>query len=801
MEDVKQQRIIDMKFKKEKGDNYEIFICNELNKSMIAWRWKNVPEYILLEAKLLNSQEEARLKRINIKLKINPFIDDGIDIVAKDNKNYILVQCKDHEDMISKNKLITFYNKMDIFNQYEGRLYYTKGICNTVKKYYNENCINKNIKFIKYPYPIIETKKEKLTLRKYQEEAVESLNNYFYKNKRGILSMACGTGKTIVSIEFSKNYKDIIILSPLKAYAQQNIERFLNYESFAYLKINSSEERDIEEIIKFININKHKRKLFSVTFKSVDIINKFIDLIENQIVIIDEFHNISKTNIFDSNDEMNKLLNSYHKIMFMSATPRIYEIENEPYDTDLLFGKIVYSLQFSEAIKNGYITDYRISIPLLHEEINTILDTIKLEVNITKYSDNLSLKCIFLYKNILYYGLKKIIVYLRSHTEISHFIKLMNEINKYYCVNYNIDKIISHNKLLRRTKKLNIFSNSNQIQILTSVKILDECIDIPSCDSVYIAYESTSKIRIIQRISRALRMQKNKIATIILWCNEYKKLYETISSIKEYDPILKEKINIISSKLENNNEDEIKIEKIKKEIEKKKIDKIIIGIKEYKSYEWHESLEQLKAFIDINKRIPDKNIDELQLYNWLNVNLNKYQKNEYLNMDNYNEFKKFKIEYDIKTNKEKEEENEKYYTNKIIEYIIKERLVPPYKYYHKYTQNNYKSKNENDLKLGKLYKKYINSNRLYNDKIVQFILEENKNNIIKLQKKKENKEKYKAEKAIEKIHKLKDIFTQYIKEDYNNKELIINTLKEIILTVQSKYVNIFMGILNSIIDL
>jgi len=796
MEDVKQQRIIDMKFKKDKGDNYEIFICNELNKDMLAWRWSYVPEYILLDAKLLNSQEEARLKRRNSKLKINPLIDDGIDIIAKDNTNYILVQCKDHEEMISKNHLITFYNKMDTFNQYEGRLYYTKGLCNTVKKYYNENCINKNIKFIQYPYPILEKEKEKLTLRKYQEQAVKSLNNYFVENKRGILSMACGTGKTIVSIEFSKNYKDIIILSPLKAYAQQNIERFLNYESFAYLKINSSEERDIEEIIKFINNNKYKRKLFSATFKSVDIINKFIQLLENQIVIIDEFHNISKANIFNNNDEMNKLLNSSYKIMFMSATPRIYEIENEPYDTELLFGKIVYSLQFSDAIKNGYITDYRISIPLIHEEISTILDTIKLEVNINKYSDNLSLKCIFLYKNILYYGLRKIIVYLRSHAEIKNFIKLMNEINKYYCLDYNIDKIISHNKLSRRTKKLDIFSNSKKIQILTSVKILDECIDIPSCDSVYISYESTSKIRIIQRISRSLRFQKNKIATIILWCNEYKKLYETISSIKEYDPILKEKINIISSKLETNNEDEIKIYKIKKEIEKKKIDKIVIGIKEYKSYEWHESLDHLKIFININKRLPEKNIDELHLYNWLNINLNKYQKNEYLNMDQYNQFKIFKSEYSIKTKKEKEEYNEKYYTNKIIEYIIKEKLVPPYKYYNKQTVNSYKSKNEYDLKLGKLYKKYINSNMSYNDTIVQYVLEENKKNIIKLKQKIKYK---KISKIKKKIDKLKNIFTKYIDKDHNNKEKIINRLQEVISTTPTN-IGVFMEILNYIID-
>ena len=70
MEDVKQKRILDMKFKIEKGNNYEIFICNELNKDMLAWRWSYVPEYILLDAKLLNSQEEARLKRRNLKFLV-----------------------------------------------------------------------------------------------------------------------------------------------------------------------------------------------------------------------------------------------------------------------------------------------------------------------------------------------------------------------------------------------------------------------------------------------------------------------------------------------------------------------------------------------------------------------------------------------------------------------------------------------------------------------------------------------------------------------------------------------------------
>ena len=50
---------------------------------------------------------------------------------------------------------------------------------------------------------------------------------------------------------------------------------------------------------------------------------------ENTLFIIDEFHNLSKTNISDKNDDIYKLLKSIRKILFMSATPRIYDIEYE----------------------------------------------------------------------------------------------------------------------------------------------------------------------------------------------------------------------------------------------------------------------------------------------------------------------------------------------------------------------------------------------------------------------------------------------------------------------------------------
>jgi len=64
------------------------------------------------------------------------------------------------------------------------------------------------------------------------------------------------------------------------------------------------------------------------------------------------------------------------------------------------------------------------------------------------------------------------------------------------------------------------------INIICNVHILDEGIDIPECDAVYLTHPNNNPINIIQRISRSNRLNINnneKIAKIFLWCkNEIK---------------------------------------------------------------------------------------------------------------------------------------------------------------------------------------------------------------------------------------------------------------------------------------
>jgi superfamily II DNA or RNA helicase len=109
------------------------------------------------------------------------------------------------------------------------------------------------------------------------------------------------------------------MITPLKQYAKQNCDRFKIYENDRNsLLIDSDGTRNIIDINEFIKNN--SKILLSVTYKSCDIICEIIDQLENVFIIFNEFHNFSYNNIYDESDNIKKL--------YLSATPRIYELED-----------------------------------------------------------------------------------------------------------------------------------------------------------------------------------------------------------------------------------------------------------------------------------------------------------------------------------------------------------------------------------------------------------------------------------------------------------------------------------------
>jgi superfamily II DNA or RNA helicase len=627
-----------METNQEKGYNYEIqirdYIINKLNKP--AYLWSDTPETILINCGIIGSHNQHRLTRINI--KENSLQDTGIDIIQVDsNTESSLVQCKNgYKTGLTINDLAGFMCWMAAMNKINGYVYYTNKLSEIIK------CLPKTprIEYIKQPY-IKDNKKENNNISRikpfdYQIKAKDEFIKYFQDNQRGILSMPCGTGKTFTSYLISQSYKQIIIISPLKQFAKQNLDRYIEYGyQYKTLLVDSDGERDINEIKKFIT--EDTNFLISATFCSVDVISKLLELFSDPLFIIDEFHNLSKANVIDKNDDFNKILSSDKKILFMSATPRVYEMEDleedlsnqndliEDEETEIneneidIFGEIVYNMTFTEAIEKKYITDYQIWLPSIHEDN----ETLNKELNIYQIDSVIKSKCTYLFSCLLNNGSKKCIIYCQDTKEISLMREAISKLNEYFYLDYEINQITSVDSAKSRTDILDKFATSNKIQLLFSVRILDECIDIPSCDSIYVTYPTKSKIRTIQRLSRCIRIDKMnpfKIGNIYIWCDEYDQILDTLSGIKEYDLFFKDKIKIN----ETNFFGDSKKEGITVDV--KLVEKFVMGIKEFKITSWDEKLEWVKKYIDENKIRPSYNDDKI-LCNWLGIQIKNYNKN------------------------------------------------------------------------------------------------------------------------------------------------------------------------------
>jgi len=224
----------------------------------------------------------------------------------------------------------------------------------------------------------------------------------------------------------------------------------------------------------------------------------------------------------------------------------------------------------------------------------------------------IKVKCNYILIGLLNTGCKKTIVYCQDTIQIDLMIKWIEELNKFYFMDLEIQQITSKKSEKERDIILEKFTNSNKAkQLLFSVRILDECIDIPECDSVYLTYPSESKIRTIQRMWRSTRKDKsnpNKISNIFVWCNEYQEILQTLSGIKEYDVFFKDKINLVKTNFYG------KAEPKEYEQDIKLIENYVIGIKEFKQLTLEEKLKELEDWIIENKRMPSysKKADKIE---------------------------------------------------------------------------------------------------------------------------------------------------------------------------------------------
>lgn len=392
----------------------------------------------------------------------------------------------------------------------------------------------------------------KISPRKYQQEAIDS---FFKNNFKGIFEMATGTGKTYTSLLCAKKYQDIssniflVICVPFKHLIEQWEESCREIGFKKIIKCSSSYNW-ISELSHQINNYKFRyiSEIVVITTYHTLVSSKFITLINrvksSKFLIADECHNMG------SKKFNTKSIGDFECKLGLSATPDRWLDEIGTKKIYNFFGGVIYEYKLEDAIKNDFLVEYLYKPVVVdfndseYYKYSNLTKKIVIEYDRDPIDEEEIKKLILLRKNIINNSSNKIDIFLekmkqKSISEQKNILVYCSPQNISYItkelgnIGYRVSKFIY--KLNSKERKLTLKSFENgEIQIITSIKCLDEGVDVPSIQEAHFLSSTTNPKEFIQRRGRILRKSKDKIFAkiydyIILPENEYYNIFENVA--------------------------------------------------------------------------------------------------------------------------------------------------------------------------------------------------------------------------------------------------------------------------------
>lgn len=406
--------------------------------------------------------------------------------------------------------------------------------------------------------------------RDYQQQAFENWKN---NGQKGLFAMATGTGKTITSLNclleiYKRNgyYKAIILVPTITLVNQweQECEKFHFSNIIKVYSKNSEWREKIERIqmaeeYKKANDNPQNFIIIS-TYASFARSNVFSLLNEFEkskvLLIADEAHNMGSPTIMKRIGDI-----KYLRRIGLSATPERQFDEDTNTKLFRFFGaeqQYTYEYSMEEAIENGVLCRYLYYphlVRLTDSEMQKYLD---LSVKIAKYfnfntstfdkKDDILMNMLLARKRIIHKAANKLnifnqiiqerynkngnlkysLIYVPEGTkpdyiydsdifdrtdQVSDDAEADHLIDVYTEAVMQLNKFITVKKFVSgqqdRDKVLNDFA-SGKLQVLTSMKCLDEGVDVPRSELAIFCASTGNPRQFIQRRGRILRKHKDK---------------------------------------------------------------------------------------------------------------------------------------------------------------------------------------------------------------------------------------------------------------------------------------------------
>lgn len=441
----------------------------------------------------------------------------------------------------------------------------------------------------------------------HQTRALTDVVSKFGDHDRGQLIMACGTGKTFTTLWIKEALaaQTTLVLVPSLNLLSQTLNEwaFAAKDSFDVLCVCSDKtvgKRDKEDmalgeapfsvtsdlsvISDFISNDGHK--VIFCTYQSSDLIAEVQS--DNSInpfdlVIADEAHRCSGK----SDAAFSKVLDDEAiratKRLFTTATPRLYSssvkkaaadrgIEVYGMDDEAVFGPVLHTLTFGQAIAEDLLNDYQVVIvgvdqPMFKEWIE---NQELLGVNPNNVTDARTLAAkIGLLKAIKDYDLTRVISFHSRvnaardfAAEVSELVDLIEPSNRPKGTLWSsfvsgamrtTDRIIEIGKL----KSL----ESADIGVLANARCLSEGVDVPSLDGIAFIDPKGSQVDIIQAVGRAIRkirgastqtkgtivlpvfIEEGDDAEAQIEAGNFKPVWNVLKALRSHDEVLAENLD------------------------------------------------------------------------------------------------------------------------------------------------------------------------------------------------------------------------------------------------------------------
>jgi len=448
--------------------------------------------------------------------------------------------------------------------------------------------------------------------RDHQNEARTAVVQGLQTADRGQLIMACGTGKTYVTlwIKEALDAQRTLVLVPSLGLLSQLLHEwtFAAATPFEVLCVCSDQTvgakghdeaihsvadlafpvtSDADEVKRFLS-GAGNRVMFSTYQSSPVIVAAQADpaIPAFDLAVADEAHRCAGKAGSDFTAILDNAQIRSAKRLFATATPRTYSstvhkaaedrgVEVVGMDNAALFGEVLYALPFGKAIEAKLLTDYRVVIigvddPTIAQWIAN-RELVSTGTGIETDSESLAAQ-IGLLKAIKDYDLKRIISFHSRVKRAEDFTTDMQNTIQWISDEHrpsgtlHTDFVSGNMSANKRKIKLDQLKalNADERGVLSNARCLSEGVDVPSLDGVAFIDPRSSQVDIIQAVGRAIRLSPDKKAgTIVLpvfiaagenaedtiAASHFKPIWDVLNALKAHDDVLAFELDQVRTEL------------------------------------------------------------------------------------------------------------------------------------------------------------------------------------------------------------------------------------------------------------